>query len=168
MNSPDVAEDSSFQRKEWIFERCGWALLVVLAVAAGAGLFGGGPLAKATAVAPDHSFKVDYSRFARVQSPTVVTVTVLSAPKTGEPIRVLMSENYLRALTSSAITPSPHRTELGNGQVAFAFLSNGEVPATIRFTFESTAPGWANGTIRVGTGAGTGTDAIAIEQLFYP
>ena len=112
-HGPDVAEDPDFQRKEWIFERCGWAARADLVVAAATGVFGGGALAIVTIRAPDDSFSVDYSQFARVQSPATVTITSMSGATVDEPIRVFLSEDYLRELTISAIVPPPEPVEPG-------------------------------------------------------
>lgn len=45
----EIEEDLDFQRRMWRLQQIGWALLVLVVVAALLGLFGKGPLSRAVA-----------------------------------------------------------------------------------------------------------------------
>ena len=57
-------EDMRFQRRSWIAERVGWAVLIVLALIGLIGAFGTGPLSWQTA--SGGSLSVEYERFQRI------------------------------------------------------------------------------------------------------
>ena len=61
-----VQEDMAFQRRMWIVQRIGWALLGVISLAALCGLFGNGVLSKRTATGAEMS--IEYERFERAKA----------------------------------------------------------------------------------------------------
>ncbi len=69
-----IREDMRFQRRYWLFERIGWAILVLIAAAAAAGTFAGGPLAAAAGTG--QGFSASYERFARRGVETRLSVTL--------------------------------------------------------------------------------------------
>ena len=59
----EVSQDLDHEKKFWLVQRIGWALLFLLWLAGVAGLFGSGPLSGSTASAPD--LRLEYDRFVR-------------------------------------------------------------------------------------------------------
>lgn len=158
----EVAEDLEFQRKAWIFERIGWAAFGAVVAGAALGLFGRGPLTNVVAAAPG-GFSVDYPRFARMQSPITLEVTLPPDPATDGSVRVWMSADYLRDVTIAAITPQPDGAELDDGRIAFIFSRGGGGQARVSFSVEGQVPGTAFGEIGVDDGP-----PVAVRQFFYP
>ncbi len=69
-----IREDMRFQRRYWLFERIGWAILILIIAAATAGTFAGGPLSAAAGTGA--GFDAAYERFARRGVETRITVTM--------------------------------------------------------------------------------------------
>src|SRR5690606_16188640 len=109
-------------------------------LAAAAGLFGAGPLAGRQASSADGALRVEYPRFARVQSPFPLRLTVRNA--TAGPLRVWISREYLRKLDLRRVTPPPERTLLGGDRVLFEFPWEGAPgEADVTFLLGANAPG---------------------------
>lgn len=157
-------EDWGFQVREWRLERIGWAVMVVIIVAALSGVLGGGGLVARTTVADAAgSTEVRYARFARYASPTMLHIN-LAASASGRPIRVRVSDRYLSEMNVRAITPSPTSTAIADRQHVFVFdRSAPPASATIRFELEPTAIGRHLGWIAVGEAA-----PLSFTQFIYP
>jgi hypothetical protein len=161
---PSFDQDLQFQRRQWRVERFGWAAMVVVIVAALAGVFGGGGLiAHTTASDSAGSTKVQYARFARYSSPTTLDVNV-AASTSGRPIRIRVSDRYLSTTKVRAITPPPTSTAIADRQHVFVFeRSASPTSATIRFELEPAATGQHHGWIAVDEAA-----PVFFTQFIYP
>ena len=159
-----VDEDLQFQRRQWRIERFGWSVMVVIIVAALAGVFGGGGLiADTTASDSAGSTEILYARFARYASPTTLDVNV-AASASGRPILVRVTDKYLNTMKVRAITPPPTSTVIADQQHVFVFeRSAPSASATIRFELEPAAMGRHQGWITVDEAA-----PISFAQFIYP
>lgn len=157
-----LEEDLEFQRRQWRVERVGWAVMVVIIVAALAGVFGaGGLVARATASAG--STEVQYARFARYAAPTAIEVKVAAAAN-GRPIRLRVSDRYLSAMNVRAITPPPASTAIADREHVFVFeRSVSPAAATIRFDLEPAAMGRHDGWIAIDEAA-----PVFFTHFIYP
>jgi hypothetical protein len=157
-------EDWGFQVREWRLERIGWAVMVVIIVAALSGVFGGGGLVACTTVADAAGLtEVRYARFARYASPTTLHIN-LTASASRRPIRVRVSDRYLSEMNVRAITPAPTSTAIADQQHVFVFeRSAAPASATIRFELEPTAIGRHLGWIAVDEAA-----PLSFTQFIYP
>jgi hypothetical protein len=161
---PPFDEDLQFQRRQWRVERFAWAAMVVVIVAALAGVFGGGGLiANTTASDSAGSTEVQYARFARYASPTTLDVNV-AASASGRPTRIRVSDRYLNTMKVRAITPPPTSTAIADRQHVFVFeRSASSASATIRFELEPAAMGRHHGWITVDEAA-----PLFFSQFIYP
>ena len=157
-------EDWGFQVREWRLERIGWAVMVVIIVAALSGVLGGGGLVARTTVADAAgSTEVRYARFARYASPTTLHIN-LAASASGRPIRLRVSDRYLSEMNVRAITPLPTSTAIADRQHVFVFERSAQpTSATIRFELEPTAVGRHLGWIAVDEAA-----PLSFTQFIYP
>lgn len=73
----DIAQDLEHQRREWVIERIGWAIMALILLAALAGLLGSGPLSNARIDHPGSHLSAEYNRFERYQSPTKRTASCI-------------------------------------------------------------------------------------------
>jgi len=164
MQPPLFAEDLEFQRKTWIVERVGWALLAAILVGAAAGLFGPGFFARVSAPAAEGGFTLEYLRFARMHSPVELRVRLEPSAAPGDRIRILISTEYLDRFSINGVVPEPERAELGADGIAFVFTgSTAGSGGSVRFLLEADRPGPARGTVAVNAGA-----PLQVRQYFYP
>jgi len=63
-----IKEDLRWVRREWLIQRAGEYLLILLVILGACGLFSKGVLSDTSARSPDGTLQVDYERFGRVES----------------------------------------------------------------------------------------------------
>lgn len=159
----EISQDPQFERQSWRLQRFGWLCMAVVVVGALLGMFGPGPLSSASASA-SNSFRVDYNRFWRMQSPMTVRVTVEPEAVHDGEAQLWFSQEYLGDLTIEQVTPPPSSVELTDGRVVYHFPTQStEGPATIQFRIEPETPGCIQG--RCGLSGGP---EIAFTHYVYP
>lgn len=132
--APQILEDVPFHERQWIVQRAGWLVALLLLMLSMAGLFGDGPLSRATVgEAPLH---VAYQRFLRRDAPMRLDVTAQAA-QDGK-LRLAISRAYLTTFEINSIVPEPERTDSGVDELIFVFpaSASGE---TVTVTFDGTA-----------------------------
>lgn len=157
----ELGQDLAYQRREWLFERIGWASLVLVVVAALAGLFGGGPLSRRERATSGDALRIEYEQFIRRKAEATLTVHLGGSPD--GPVRVWIDGDYPGAVESKEIAPRPDRVEVGDGRHTFVFPhagSGGEV--TIRFRFAPDRAGTLRGRV------GVGSHSVELSQFVYP
>jgi hypothetical protein len=102
-------DDLPYQRREWRAQRFGWWALTVFVAAAALGVFGGGPLSRATAASADGGLRLDYDRFVRSGAPARMLVHVAGspAPDPGRALHLEFSRDFIDAIGSSVSPRSP-------------------------------------------------------------
>lgn len=105
----EVDQDLDFQRKDWRFERIGWAAMFLVVVAAILGLLGRGPLSSASASADDGSLRIEYQRFERHGSQSELTVFLRRAASTDTSVQLWIGGEFLRSVQLQQIVPEPER-----------------------------------------------------------
>jgi len=160
---PMFDEDIGFQRRQWRVERFGWAAMVLVIIAALAGVLGGGGIVElATASDSTSLTEVRYARFARYSSSTTLEVNV-TASASGRPMRLSISDQYLGAMNVRAITPSPISTSIASRQHVFVFDRAASAAATIRFELVPQSIGRHEGWIAV-----DGAAPVFFSHFVYP
>lgn len=160
----EVDEDMRFQRRSWRVQRVGRAFVFLLVLAALAGFFGGGGVARTEAHSADGALAVEYRRFARNHSDAELTVRVQPAGAAGDPVRVWLSRPLLRAVEVERVTPEPVRSTAGGERVTFEFATAaGGGPVEIVFHGRTREPGVARG--RVGVEGGGEVD---VRPFVFP
>ena len=152
----------AFQRREWAVERTAWVVGLVLLAAAALGLFGDGPLARATVRTPDGILAVAYDRFARAEAPTTLRVRVAAAAA-GDALRVALDRSYVERVDVERVIPVPRRVETAGEWVTWVFDVTAPGPATIVFRLQHDRPGRPTARLRLGEGR-----ALAFTALVYP
>jgi len=107
---PDLEGALPFYRKEWIFQRLGWAALVLFLGAAALGLLGPGLFSRAAAGGP--SLRVAYDRFGRRESDLDFTVRYRPSPGEGT-LRLAFSPACLRDSEIRWMRPHPDTSLAG-------------------------------------------------------
>ncbi|HEX7080192.1 MAG TPA: hypothetical protein VF329_04190 [Gammaproteobacteria bacterium] len=159
----EISEDMEFQRRTWIVERFGWAVLALIVVAAILGLFGKGLLGHAEATAADGTLTVEYYRFWRMQSPMMVGVAAQTVP-TGDRARIWMDRAYVESVQVDRITPEPESVEAAADRLIYVFaLAHAGEPLRATFEVEPQRPWRVRG--RVGVEGG---EMVMFSQFVYP
>ena len=65
----ELHQDPRFTRRIAAIQRAGWVVMGLVIAAALLGLFGAGPLSRATAEAADGTLRLEYDRFGRLSAP---------------------------------------------------------------------------------------------------
>jgi hypothetical protein len=102
----ELTQNLAFHRREWRFQRIGTRALGLFVLAALAGLFGDGPVSRASATSPDRSVDVRYERFVRRGARSEIRISV-------SPRITLLSidSQYLEGLTIEEVVPANAQTE---------------------------------------------------------
>lgn len=164
VGSLEIDQDLEFQRKAWVAQRVGWALMALFVLAAAVGLLGAGPLSHARAAIPG-VMTLEYERFARFESSETLTVRLDSAATAGEVVRLSLNREFLDSAKIETVLPPPARVESAAGRLIYVFaMGEPRVPLVVTFTFEPQDIGVHEGIVRLES-----RDArIAFRQLVYP
>jgi hypothetical protein len=165
----EIDQDLTFQQREWIGERIGWAVLVLIILAASLGLLGAGPFSRATAEAPGR-LRVEYARFARYQTAETLTIRVESAATATAEVRVAIDRAYLEGSRVESVVPVPLRVDSAAERLVYVFgvTRRGE-PLAITFRLEPERLGVSRGHVSLEPArAADPAVEIAFRQLVYP
>jgi hypothetical protein len=121
--SLQLEQDLRFQRVSWRIQRVAWVVVVLLLLAAAAGLLGSGPLSTAVTAVPDR-FDVTYQRFSRYQTPETLTLNFWPAVTASGEAAVWFDREYLERTRVGPITPRPTRVEAADQRVRYVFQVN--------------------------------------------
>jgi len=143
-----VGFDLEFQRRWEKLETIIWFFLIIFLLLSLAGLFGRGPLAKVTAQAPDGSIRVDYERFERFSTPSVLTVRINPASIRNGQVQLWVSNSLVKPLGNQRVIPQPEKSELSQGGILYSFPAS-ETSASIEFQMQPSAIGKSELKMRV-------------------
>jgi hypothetical protein len=146
--SIQIDEDPAFQRRNWAFERIGWAALILILAGACAGLFGSGPLSTARTEAA--GLTLTYKRILRIQAPASVT---LNLGQGAREVRLFISRDWLEDVTIEYVSPPDAPALLRGDGMEFVFPAAPEVRGGfIRIDFRPGRMGWQRGEMRLDGG----------------
>jgi hypothetical protein len=160
----EVQQDLAHERLEWKIERIGWAAIVLLLVAALAGLLGPGPLSSTTAGERGSPLWVEYDRFVRYRSPTTMRVHLGSGAARNGAVRLWVTREFVESVELHRVDPQPARVELAPDRTIYTFnVADSTRPIAVIFHLEPNRYGRMP--VAVGLEAGP---SVAFHQLFYP
>ena len=151
-----IDEEPAFQQRMWRLERIGWWGIAVILLGAAAGLFGHGPVSRATLeltdrTTPAHPMTLDYERFGRAHSESQFSFSRPAAPPQAETLSLWLSDDYLTDVEVLRITPDPVFQELESNGVRYNFRFE-KGPQHIVFRFKATRGGGLSGAFRLNGG----------------
>lgn len=158
----DIDQDLEFQRRDWTFERIGWIGILVLVVAALAGLFGQGPLSDTQRVTPDNSLRVEYDRFERRGAESKLTIFVRRDSAAGSAVSLWINDAFLKGIRLEQIDPQPVRQVSVGDRTLFDIAVAGD-SARLTFAFRPTEIG----SRRLELGI-MGREPLSLSQFVYP
>ena len=140
-NGLQIDTDRAFQERFWKVQRWAWLAMLLIIVAALAGLTGkGGALSRAEV--ESGSATITYPRVSRWQMADELSVEFASA--TGE-AKVMLPMSFLDSFAVEAVTPQPSEvTAVAEGQ-EFTFRLGAEPGAkSVQFAVRATSPTWVS------------------------
>jgi hypothetical protein len=144
----DIDQDLEFQRREWKVQRIGWALMLLVILAALGGLFGRGPLSRAVAGRPGDPLRVEYDRFVRRHSSQSLTLLLSPDAVNAGEARIHVDSALIAGLEIRHLTPAPERQEATpDGIVATFRLGDARAPHRILVDYQADAYWSAAGAI---------------------
>jgi hypothetical protein len=162
---PDLQLDEHYmaQRRGWIADRVGWAIMFLVILAALAGFFGNGFLGLRDARDSTGLLEVEYNEFGRAGADSTLTVQVSERAASQDEIGVWLPNEYLDAVRIDDIRPAPDRSEAHANGVLFTFLTTeGDLEAQFDLTGDKV------GSVHGLVGLGGPQGAVGIDQFFYP
>lgn len=158
----DIEQDLSFERRELLVEKIGWAAMALIIAGALAGVFGAGPLSLTTARAGDLS--LTYERFGRRGGPTALTFDVAPGALGQKELTLWLSAAYLDGVRLEAITPQPERVTLAGDRIEYSFaLADAGEPLRVSFDLTSDTLGALSAEAGI-----SGGPAVELRQFFWP
>jgi len=160
----EIEEDLDFQRRMWRVQQIGWALLVLVVVAALLGLFGKGPLSRAVAGRAGVPFQVEYERFGRYKAPMRMTIHIGPGVAEQGQIRLWLAREYLEAIQIQQIVPEPADVVSDGTGATYVFqVADSSAPNTVSVDFVAEQFGLETVRIQVDE-----WPPLRFRQLIYP
>jgi hypothetical protein len=164
----EIDQDLEFQRRSWIVQRVGWAIMLALLVAGGLGLLGSGPLSARTASIPG-LMRVDYQRFGRYQTSESLTIELEPQATAGGVVRLGIDRHYLEGSKIESIVPPVERVEgLGDRLVHVFRMAQPGVPLRVTLRRQPEQFGSIRGRIVLEGGSDVAGRTISFQQFVYP
>lgn len=157
----EINQDLSVQTLTWSIQRAGWAAMGVIVLLAMAGLFGHGPISRATEGNLSKGLHVEYERFGRQQRPTDVRVFV--RPTHDRRLSLWIGQPYLSHMEIQHIVPPPEAATLADGGVRFEWATDTQEPAVVTFYLQPHTVGPLSGMLHA-----SGQMDARIQQFIYP
>lgn len=158
-------QNISFMEREWRAARIGMVAMVLIVVAALAGLFSVGPMSWADKSAPDVGITLSYERLVRRGGPTDLSITMPAALAGGTgTVSLWVSDEYLSLVRIDNIVPQPDKATSVSSGVLYDFpvaSQDEDVDVTISVTPHSM--GSHTGSLGLVDGR-----RIDFRQFFYP
>lgn len=163
MGDLQIDEDVEFQRREWRMERMGWVALAGFVIAAVAGVFGDGPLSRASASDNGGQLVVHYERFLRASASSELHLRVVTSKSTNGELAILADPSYLRHVEVLSIVPEPKRVEQLGRHIVYVFAVTAPAEhADIAFRYKPTRAGRLHGSFGVSDGG-----PVALRQFAF-
>ncbi|MDG9704801.1 GspH/FimT family protein [Streptomyces sp. DH37] len=159
-----IQEAEGFQRKEWAFERVGWAVMALILLAALLGLFGGlGVFRSVSASDASGAVTVDYPRLTRHTARTELEVATGAAAVREGQVVLTLSSDWVDGADIGRVIPEPDTWSSGPDGLRLTFLAD-PAPPTVRISYRPDAIGPHPGTVTVGDGG----PRVGFDQFVYP
>ena len=146
----ELNQDLDLQRKTWTVQRIGWGGMVLIVVAALAGVFGSGPLTRMEVTDDPHTFRLLYDRFGRYEGELVLQLVLTPETTTPNRVTVEIDRTYWTSHAVEHITPEPLISSIGIDGFLYTFETDAQSsPAVIVFRLRTKSIGAMDGRIRV-------------------
>jgi hypothetical protein len=153
--------DPAFERREFLFERTGWAFMGLILLAAALGLFGNGPFSHA--VLQKDQFRMEYQRYLHFGHLTQLKIEIPPHKSDAGVIAIGFPNSYLHKFRVEEIVPDPESIAHGEQTLFWFTATNTGEAVTLQFRLEPQEAGRMDGRIFV-----NGDEGYAFHQFVYP
>jgi hypothetical protein len=162
LHSLEIDEDLVFERRQWVVQRAGWLVMLLILLAGLAGLLGSGPLNNVQA--STGALDVEFERVIRTFAPSEVRVRLAPGAAQDGEVALLLSQDFLDMVDVTQVVPEPSEMEATAAGTVLRFaVASPEQPAEVTFTIEPAEPGLARGHLGLLHG-----ESLAIDQTIVP
>ena len=161
-NEIAVGSDIEFQRKWWKFEKFVWGLFTLILILNICGFLGRGPAAKAHRATRDGSLDVNYERFERYATPSLMRIQFSPAAIHDGRLQLLVSEDLVKSLGNQRVVPQPQNSSVGEGGILYTFPAT-TAPATVEFALQPATTGSSNIDLQV-----PGFERLRVGVFVFP
>ena len=141
----EIDEDLVFQRSEWVWQRIGIAVVVLVVAAALLGLTGmGGPLSHVEAADPGGAVRLEYDRF--VRRGAAATVKLHLRTRADAPARFWISSRYFEHAAIESFTPQADTVSAEEGRHVYT-LHSGAPDLTVTVELQHRTVGRIDGEV---------------------
>ena len=163
VGSIQIEQDLDFQQKSWTVQRVSWIIMLLIAAAGLLGVFGGGPIADATA-GDRNELEIEYERLVRMSGSEKLGISFGErAPRSGSTVSLWLDREWLSRHNVRAIVPEPESTTVAADRVTYYFSAKPGSPTKVEFDLETIAFGSIHG--KAGIPGGT---TVTFNQFSYP
>jgi hypothetical protein len=124
--SLELEDEIKLHETGWAIQRVGWAVILLLLVAAALGVFGNGLLSSAEI--SDDGNNIRFEKLVRYQSPMQLIIRTNGRENK---VEVRIPQSYIESMEVDKIVPEPVDQKLASGLAIFTFKTEG--PSTIKF-----------------------------------
>ncbi|HEX2215609.1 MAG TPA: hypothetical protein VHG27_02770 [Xanthobacteraceae bacterium] len=162
--SLQIEEDMTFQRRNWFAERCAWAVMGLVLIAAAIGAFGGGgPLTSTSASDVRAALHAEYGRMQRINAPTTIKLRIAASAITQDGVALDVYNSLNDALKLTTIQPQPVDATALADRMRLRFAAAPGQDATIYFYVSPNKIGFSR--LRLGL---ADAEPIDLTMLIYP
>jgi hypothetical protein len=138
----------------WQAQRVAWGLMAVLVLAGLLGLLGSGPLGRRSVTTPDGTVRVEYERYLRRGTPTMLLIR-MRPTNPGAPVLALrLAQPYLDRMRVERVFPPPRRVQAGRDHVTLDFEVDARQPGPLTVAIHMLPEGIGGRWAAVAVGAG--------------
>ncbi|GAA4697678.1 hypothetical protein APR04_004501 [Promicromonospora umidemergens] len=117
----DIEQDEGFQRREWVWQRSGTVLLVLIVMAALAGLLGTGPLSWTERDSADGVVTVAFDRVTHHEADDSMTLAFGPEAVSGGTVTVELTGAWPGGVDVQGISPEPTEQRIAAGGLVLEF-----------------------------------------------
>ncbi len=160
----EITQDLAVQYRTWKIQRMGWAAMALIILAALAGLFGSGPLARTAVVDDQQLVRLEYNRFGRYQDESLLKLELTPKATQTHRVTVKVDRNYWTSHAIEQIAPEPMTSSAGFDGFLYTFeVDSQNAPAAIIVRLRPEYLGSLDGHIRVND-----QGSLTFEQFIFP
>ncbi len=138
--------------------------MLVVVLAAVAGLFGNGLFGTTTITPPARTMSVTYDRFGRYGADSKLSFQLSREALDGGEWRLSIGRDYLENMAIDDIVPEPDSVEAKSGVLVYTFVA--EEPSNLLVTFDLT--GNSVGSVHGNAQLENSRESASFNQFFFP
>ncbi len=160
----EIEQDTTFEKREWQFQRVGRVVMLLIVAGALLGFFGAGPFSLTEVRDQTGNLTVTYEHYGRRGATTDLVVDIAPAAISDGKAEVWLSSKYLGEMQVDAVTPSPDQVTIEDDGYIYTFLVD-QPEDTVTATFNFTIAGMGSVTGHVGL---PDAEPIVLTHFFTP